>query len=107
MNLLDKLIAYARSKNNTTHSIGAAIIAFAAYYDMSPELRNYIGSFFVGYPVVVTRFGELMMNITAAVTFWRNYSNSRSSAGILAAANAIKSEPDAPTASQVDAATTK
>jgi len=107
MNVLDKLIAYARSKNITTHSIGFAIVAIAGYYDKSPDFRNWVGSFFVGYPVVVTKIGVVMMNITAAVTLWRNYSNSRSSAGVLAAANAIKSEPDAPTASQVDAATTK
>jgi hypothetical protein len=107
MNLLDKLIAYARSKNITTHSIGAAIIVFSGLYDSSPDLRNYIGQLFVGYPVVVTRIGEIMMNLSAGISLWRNYARSSSAAGTLAHANAIKSQPDAPTASQVDAATTK
>jgi hypothetical protein len=106
-NLIDKLIAYARSKNITTHSIGVAIIVFSGIYDSSPEVRNYIGQVFVGYPVVVTRIGQLMMNLSAGIALWRNYARSSSAAGTLAQARIIKENPGTPTAAEVDAATTK
>lgn len=107
MNPLDKFLAWLKSKNITTHTVGAAIIAFASVYDTVPEVRNYIGQLFVGYPVVVTKFGELMLNISAAAALWRNYAHSTSAAGAMARANAIKDAPDTPTSAQVDAATTK
>jgi hypothetical protein len=83
------------------------IVSAAFAYDSSPQLRNYIGTLLVGYPVVVTKIGELAANIVAGVTLWRNYAHSSSPAGALAHARAITGSPDAPTAADVDAATTK
>jgi hypothetical protein len=98
---------WLRGKNVTTHSIGVAIITFACLYDSSPELRNYIGTLFTGYPVVVTRMGELMTNIAAAVALWRNFSHSSSAAGTVAQAKAIEAGDNPPTATEVKAATLK
>lgn len=105
-NVLEKIQSWFRSKNITTHTVGAAIIAFAVAYDSSPQLRDYIGTVFTGFPVVVTTLGTLCANIAAGVALWRNYSHSSSAAGTLATARAIQSQPDAPTAAQVDAAST-
>jgi hypothetical protein len=99
------LLAWCRSKNITTHTIGAAIIGFAVAYDSSSQLRDYIGTLFTGFPVVVTTLGTLCANIAAGVALWRNYSHSSSPAGTLATARQIQTQPDAPTAAQVDAAT--
>ena len=103
---MNNFIAWLRSKNVTTHTIGVAIITFAFAYDSYAPLRDYIGTIFTGYPVVVTRIGELAANIVAGVTLWRNYSHSSSPAGTLATARTIQASPDAPTAAAVDAATT-
>ena len=99
-------IAWYKSKNLTTHTIGTAIVGFAIAYDSSPQLRDYIGTIFTGFPVVVTHLGTLCANIAAGVALWRNYSHSSSAAGTVANAQAILSKPDAPTATQVEAATT-
>jgi hypothetical protein len=96
--------AWFRSKNITTHTVGAVIVAAAFAYDGSPALRDYIGTLFTGYPVVVTHLGVLAANIVGAVTLWRNYSHSSSAAGTLATARTINALPDAPTSAQVDAA---
>ena len=103
----DSFIAYVKSKNKTTHAFGAFIVSAAFAYTTSPALRDYIGTLLVGYPVIVTKIGVLAIDISAGVTLWRNYSHSSSPAGTLATAREIKSRPDAPTAAQVDAATTK
>ena len=105
-NFLAWFISWCKSKNLTTHTIGLAIVTAAFAYDSSPDLRNYIGTLFTGYPVVVTKLGELAANIVAGVTLWRNYSHSLSAAGAVAHAKAIQSSPDAPTSAAVDAATT-
>ena len=102
------LAAWARSKNITTHTIGAGIVTAALAYDSSPDLRNYIGTLFAGYPVVVTHVGVLCANIGAGVALWRNFSHSSSAAGTLATARAIVDDPKilTPTTAQVDAADT-
>jgi len=105
-NWFDWIIAWCKSRNITTHTIGAGIVGFAVIYDSSPEARNYVGQFFTGYPVVVTRLGEICANICAGVALWRNYSHALSPAGIVATAKSIQAQPDAPTAAQVSAATT-
>ena len=102
--LWNKFLAWLKSKNITTHTIGVAIITFAFTYDSSPELRNYIGTVFVGYPVVVTKLGILVANIVAGVTLWRNFSHSSSPAGILAKAQDIALTPNPPTQAAIDAA---
>jgi predicted permease len=100
-------VAWLRSKNITTHTIGAAIITFAVAYDSYPPLRNYIGGVFVGYPVFVTQVGQILTNIAMGVALWRNFSHSSSAAGTVAQARTIIASPDAPTAAEVQAATTK
>jgi hypothetical protein len=99
--------AWFRSKNITTHTVGVAIVGFAIAYNSSPALRDYIGTMLIGYPVIITKLGVWTANIVAGVTLWRNYAHSSSDAGTLATARTITSSGDAPTASQVDAATTK
>ena len=103
----NKLVAWMKSKNITVHTLGLGIVGFAAAYDSSPDLRNYIGTVFTGYPVVVTRLGELTANIVAGVTLWRNYAHSSSPAGIVAASRDVLDSPNPPTAAQIDAADVK
>ena len=107
---MNKIAAWVRSKNITTHTVGGAIIVFAFAYTKSPALRDYIATLLVGYPMVVTKIGVLATNIVAGVILWRNYSHSSSAAGTLATANFIRSDKNpaiAPTAAEVDAASTK
>lgn len=106
-NWLNNLGVWFKAHNISAHTVGAGIVAFALAYNGSPEIRNYIATVFTGYPVVVTRFGVLMVDIATGVMLWRNYSAAHSAAGVLAEARKINGKPDAPTASQVDAATTK
>ena len=103
--LVARFSAWAKSKNLTTHTIGAAIITFALTYDSSPPLRNYIGTLLTGYPVVVGKIGVLCANIGAGVALWLKFSHSSSSAGTLAKANAILASPNPPTSEQINAAT--
>jgi hypothetical protein len=105
--IIDWFTAWIKAHNITAHTIGLAIVTAAFAYDSSPQLRDYIGTVFTGYPVVVTHIGELAANIVAGVTLWRNYSSPHSKAGAVAHSNAILDESDAPTAAEVDAATTK
>jgi len=102
-----RFIAFLKSKNISTHTVGGAIVTFAFAYDTSLDLRNYIGSLLVGEPVIVTRLGVVCANIVAGVTLWAKYSHSSSPAGTLARARAITSNGNAPTAAQVDAADVK
>jgi hypothetical protein len=104
LSLWNKFQAWLKSKNVTTHTVGAAILTFAVAYDSSPDLRNYIGTVFVGYPVVVTKLGILTANIVAGVTLWAKFSHSSSSAGTLAKAQTIASLPNPPTQAAIDAA---
>jgi hypothetical protein len=104
---MQTILAWLKSKNITTHTVGGFIIAFAVAYNSSPQLRDYIGTLFTGFPVVVSKLGILCADIAAGVALWRNYAHSGSDAGVLARAREIQSKPDAPTAAQVDAATTQ
>jgi choline kinase len=97
--------SWLRSKNITTHTVGAAIVGFAIVYNSSPDVRNYIGTLLVGYPVVVTKIGVLAADIVAGVTLWRNYAHSSTAAGIVARSNAIMAGNNPPTKIQVLAAT--
>ncbi len=102
----NKLVAWLRSKNITTHTVGGFIVAFSFAYTASPALRDYIGSLLVEYPVVVTKIGVLAVDIVGGVTLWRNYSHSSSAAGLLANAREIVNNFNitTPTAAQVNAA---
>ena len=107
---MNKIAAWFRSKNITTHTVGGFLVTAAFAYTTSPALRDYIGTLLVGYPVIVTKIGVLAVDISAGVTLWRNYSHSSSAAGTLATANFIRSDKNpaiAPTAAEVDAASTK
>jgi hypothetical protein len=102
---MNSLLAWLKSKNVTTHTVGLAIIAFAVAYDSDKSLQNYISSIFVGHEAVVTTLGKVCANIVMGVTVWRNYSHSTSPAGAVARAKSVLDSPDAPTAKAVDAAT--
>ena len=106
-NWLNNLGVWFKAHNISAHTVGTFIIGFALAYNSSPELRNYIATVFTGYPTVVTHFGVIMVDIAAGFALWRNYSGAHSAVGVLAEARKINGNPDAPTASQVDAATTK
>ena len=104
VSLWNKFQAWLKSKNITTKAIGYGVVAFCFAYNGSPELRNYIGTVFVGYPVVVTKLGILVANIVAGVTLWRNFAHSSSPAGVLAKAQNLALSPNPPTQAAIDAA---
>lgn len=100
-----QIAAWAKGKNITTHTVGAAILLFATAYDSTPALRNYIATVFVGYPAVVGKIGIWCANIAAGFALWRNFSRSSSDAGTVATAKVIESSPNPPTPAEVTAAT--
>lgn len=93
--MLDKFIAWLKSKNITSHTVVAAIWAFALYYDSSPSFRQKVGELFVGYPVVITKLGIITANIVAFGTMWAKYSHSSSAAGTAARAEKDKENVEA------------
>jgi hypothetical protein len=99
--------AWLVSKNITTHTVGLGLFAFAVAYTSSPALRDQISTLFIGHPVVVTKIGIACSDIVILCGIWAKFSHSSSAAGTVANAAIIKASPDAPTAAQVDAASTK
>jgi hypothetical protein len=99
--------AWMKAHNVTTKSIGLGLIAFAFAYTESPWLQGQVGTLFIGHPIVISKIGILATDIVILVGIWRNFSSPHTDAGAVAHANAILDKPDAPTAKDVDAATTK
>lgn len=103
--MIARIKAWLLSKNITTHAVGAAIVGFAIAYNSSAELRDYIGTMFAGYPIVVTKLGMICADIAAGIALWRNFAHSSSAAGKVAAAESILASANPPTAAAVAAAT--
>ena len=101
-----RFIAWMKSKNITTNTVGASLVAFAFAYNFSPELQKQVATLFVGHPVVITKIGIITSDIVILVGLWAKYSHSSSAAGTVARSRAILANGNAPTAAQVDAADT-
>jgi hypothetical protein len=97
---MNALVAWFKSKNITSHSIAVAIVGLASLIMTDETVRNFILGFFTKRPDV----GVAIVSLAGIIL---KYSHSSSPAGAVAQAKAVLSEPDAPTAKQVDAATPK
>lgn len=93
-------IAWLKSKNVTTHTVGALCITLAGLITLDPQVRDFLLLLFKAHPAL----GSDIVLLAAIIA---KYSHSSSPAGTLATARAIQSAPDAPTSAAVDAATTK
>ena len=94
------LIAWAKSKNWTTHTVIAAAIGLAGLIAADPAIQDWIKTTLAAHPQLAS------LIVLASLAVAKN-SHSSSDAGTLATARTITSSGDAPTAAQVDAATTK
>ena len=94
------LIAWAKSKNWTTHTVIAAAIGLAGLIAADPAIQDWIKTTLAAHPQLAS------LIVLASLAVAKN-SHSSSPAGTLATARTITSSGDAPTAAQVDAATTK
>jgi fructose-1-phosphate kinase PfkB-like protein len=96
---------WIKSKNITTHSVGAALLAFAIAYTESSWLRGQIGILFVGHPVIITKLGIIAGDTVIVAGIWAKFSHSSSPAGVVEAARSAAAK-DASTTVQADAADT-
>lgn len=93
-------VAWLKSKNITTHTIGAfALSAGIAITDNAWGCRDFLLQLFRDHP----KLGSDLVLIAGAIAA---YKRSSSKAGTVANAQAILAKPDAPTATQVEAAST-
>ena len=99
--------AWLVSKNITTHTVGAGLLAFAFAYTTSSWLRDQISTLFVGHPMIISKIGIIAGDIVILAGIWAKFSHSSTPAGTVAQAKFIQTQPDAPTRAEVDAATTK
>lgn len=91
---MNKVLEWFHSKNITSHSIAAAVLAFCAVYDSSAEVRTFIAELFVGCPIVVTKLGIFVTHVLAASAIWAKYSHSSSTSGTLDTAAKIYDKKD-------------
>lgn len=97
------IVAWFKSKNWTTHTVIAGAILLAGTIAADPAIQDWIKTTLAAHPQLAS------LIVLASIAVAKN-THSSSPAGTLATANAIKYGPDsanAPTATQVDAATQK
>jgi hypothetical protein len=92
------LVAWLRSKNWTAHSIALAGVALSGLITTDQQVRDLVLSFFKAHPTVGT-------NLVILATIVFKYSHSSSPAGTVAKADAVMNSLNAPTATQIRAAT--
>ena len=97
---MTNLIAWFKSKGWTAHAVFAACIAAAGIIGADTQVQQFLAGLFANHPAIAAQ-------IIALAVIIAKYTHSSSAAGTLANARNIQASPDAPTASQVDAATTK
>jgi hypothetical protein len=97
---VNALIAWIRSKNITSHTVAVASIALATIITTDQQVRDFILGLFKDHPAI----GSDIVLLAGVIL---KYAHSSSPAGAVAESRAVLAKPDAPTAAQVDAATTK
>jgi hypothetical protein len=94
------IVAWFKSKNITAHSLAAILITAAGIVTFDPQVQQFLVDLLKAHPVLASDI-ILFAGIVA------KYTHSSSPAGTVANAKEILAQPDAPTSSQVDAATQK
>ncbi len=94
---MDKLIAWAKSKNITAHSIAVAAIGLATLYTTDQDFRDFILGLVKDHP-------KISADIALAVGMVLKYSHSSSAAGTVAKAEQVMASPNPPTPAAIEAA---
>jgi hypothetical protein len=94
------LSAWFKAHNWSTHSIAAFLAVAAGIIVANPQAKALVMQFFKSNP-------DLGTAIVTLAGIYVTYKTSHSPAGMVAASKAIMANGNAPTAAQVDAATTK
>ena len=97
---MNTIAAWFRSKNITTHTIAAFLLAAAGLIATDQQVQDFIVQLFKAHPA-------LGSEIVAVALIIAKYSHSSSPAGAVAQSRAILANGNAPTTKQVDAADTK
>ena len=97
---MNKIASWFRSKSITSHTIAVALLSIAGVIAGDKQVQDFLVSLLAAHP------GAAAEIISVAVIAAK-YSRSSSPAGTLATARDIKDSGNAPTAAQVDAASTK
>jgi hypothetical protein len=95
---MNEIIAWFKSKNITAHVLAGLAITAATVITSDQQVQQFLVAVLKAHPAAAA-------DIVLAAGIIAKYTHSSSPAGTLATANEIKSQPDAPTAAQVDAAT--
>jgi hypothetical protein len=95
----DVILAWLKSKNWTTHTVGAACISAAIYISASQQAQQFLLDLLKAHPA-------LAADAILLATLIAKASRSSSPAGTMAAARAIRADGDQPTTKQVDEADT-
>lgn len=97
---MNNIVAWFKSKNISTHTVAALCIAAATLITTDSQVQQILIELFKNHPAALA-------DVTLLAGLILKYTHSSSPAGTLATARTITSSGDAPTAAQVDAATTK
>ena len=97
---MNYLSAWFKAHNWSTHSIAVVLAGLATLIVTNPQAKAFVLQFFKNNP-------DLGTAIVTLAGIYVTYKTSHSPAGIVAASKAIMSNGNAPTAVQIDAATTK
>lgn len=94
---MNSIAIWFRSKNWTTHTVIAGAVSLALVVASDPAIQDWI-------KVTLSLHPQLASLIVLASIAVAKNSHSSSPAGTLATARVINALPDAPTASEIDAA---
>lgn len=100
MTLFTRVSAWFLSKSWTSHTVAAALVTLAGILAFDLRAQQLVTALFKGHP-------EAASEIILVAGLIAKYTHSSSPAGTVAAAKVIVASADAPTASQIEAASTK
>jgi hypothetical protein len=93
------LLAWLKSKNWSTHAIGAGLVTIFTIISTSQQAQQFLVTMFQAHPVIAS---QIVLLATIVVT----YKRSSSPAGTVAQSKAIMASDDPPTATEIKAANT-
>ena len=96
---MNYIAAWLKAHSITAKTVIVSIVAAAGVITINPQVQSFVLLTFKNHPAIGTW-------IIAAAGLVTMLMSPHSDAGALAHAKSIQSQPDAPTAAQVDAATT-
>ena len=96
---MNAIKAWFLSKNITAHTVAAVLVSAAILISSDQQVQQFLVDLLKAHPALAADV-LLLAGIIA------KYSRSSSAAGAMATARNIAAQPDAPTSSQVDAAST-